>query len=38
MIRACLLVLAGGIAAEHNRVLLSSDHCHVFFVAAAILF
>jgi len=38
MIRACLLVLAGGITAEHNRVLLSSDHCHVFFVAAAILF
>ena len=38
MIRACLLVLAGGIAAEHNRVLLSSDHCRVLFVAGAILF
>ena len=31
-------MLASGIAAQHNRVRLSSDHCHVLFVAAAILF
>ncbi len=32
--RVCLLVLAGGFAAQHSRVPLSSDHCVVLFVAA----
>ena len=30
-------MLAGGIAAQHNRVLINSDHCLTLFVASAIL-
>jgi len=37
MTRACLLVLAGGFAAQHSRVPLSSDHCEVLFVAAVLI-
>ena len=37
MIRACLLVLAGGLAAQHSRVPLSLDLCKLLFVAAAVL-
>ena len=38
MIRACLLVLAGGFAAQHSRVGLSLDLCKLLFVAAAVLY
>jgi competence protein ComEC len=37
MFRACLLLLAGGFAAQHSRVLLGSDQCMWLFVATAIL-
>lgn len=36
-IKACLLVLAGGFAAQHNRLLLDSDHCKVLFVAVVLI-
>ncbi len=38
MIRACLLVLAGGFAAQHSRVPLGLDLCKLLFVAVAVLF
>jgi competence protein ComEC len=37
MIRACLLMLAGGVAAQHSRVPLSSDLCKLILVAAIVL-
>ncbi|MCH9692935.1 MAG: DNA internalization-related competence protein ComEC/Rec2 [Gammaproteobacteria bacterium] len=38
LVRVCLLLLAGGIAAQHSRVLLSSDHRAVLLVAVAACF
>lgn len=38
MIRASLLVLAGGIAAQHSRVPLGSDLCKSLFVAVLVMF
>ena len=38
MIRACLLLLAGGFAAQHSRVPLSADLCKLLFVAVAVTF
>ena len=38
MIRASLLVLAGGIAAQHSRVPLGSDLCKLLFVAVLVMF
>ncbi len=35
--KACLLVLAGGFAAQHNRLPLDSDHCSALFVAAILI-
>ena len=37
MIRACLLVIAGGLAAQHSRVPLSSDLCTLGLVASLCL-
>ena len=37
IVRVCLLVLAGGFAAQHSRVPVSSDHCTVLFVAALLI-
>ena len=37
MIRACLLMLAGGYAAQHSRVPLSSDFCKLLLVASALM-
>jgi len=37
-IKACLLLLAGGFAAQHNRLPLDSDHCIALFVAAGLIF
>jgi competence protein ComEC len=34
MIRTCLLTLAGGLLAQHNRVAVSSDFCELLIVAA----
>jgi hypothetical protein len=34
MIRACLLMIAGGYAAQHSRVPLSSDLCKLLLVAS----
>jgi len=36
--KACLLILAGGFAAQHNRLPLDSDHCNVLFVAVVLIF
>lgn len=36
--RICLLVLAGGFAAQHNRVRLDSDLCKLLFVAIILIF
>jgi len=38
LIKACLLVLAGGFAAQHNRLPLDSDHCKALFVAVVLIF
>ncbi len=38
MIPVCLLILAGGVAAQHSRVPIDSDHCNVLFVAVVIVF
>jgi competence protein ComEC len=38
LIKACLLVLAGGFAAQHNRLQLDSDHCKMLFVAVVLIF
>ena len=38
LIKACLLVLAGGFAAQHNRLPLDSDHFKVLFVAVLLIF
>jgi competence protein ComEC len=38
IIRVCLLILAGGFAAQHSRVLLNSDHCKLLFVALILTF
>jgi len=38
ILRVCLLILAGGFAAQHNRVPIDSDDCNVLFVAASIIF
>jgi competence protein ComEC len=37
MIRACLLLLAGGFAAQHSRVPLSSDLCKLLLVASILM-
>lgn len=37
LIKACLLLLAGGFAAQHNRLQLDSDHCNVLFVAVVLI-
>ena len=37
MIRACLLMLAGGYAAQHSRVPLSSDLCKLLLVASVLM-
>lgn len=37
MIRACLLMLAGGFAAQHSRVPLSSDLCKLIIVASILM-
>ena len=37
MIRACLLMLAGGFAAQHSRVPLSSDLCKLILVASILM-
>jgi len=37
MIRACLLLVAGGYAAQHSRVPLSSDLCKLLFVASIVM-
>lgn len=36
--KTCVLVLAGGFAAQHNRLPLDSDHCNVLFVAVVLIF
>ena len=36
--KACILLLAGGFAAQHNRLPLDSDHCNALFVAAVLIF
>jgi competence protein ComEC len=36
--KACLLVLAGGFAAQHNRLPIDSDHCNALFVAVILIF
>ncbi len=38
MIPVCLLILAGGIAAQHSRLPIDSDQCNVLFVAVVIAF
>jgi len=38
LIKACLLLLAGGFAAQHSRLPLASDHCNALFVAVVLSF
>ena len=38
IVRFCLLLLAGGFAAQHSRVTVSSDLCEVLFAASVALF
>lgn len=37
IVRVCLLVLAGGFAAQHSRVLFSSEQCYALFAVAVLL-
>ena len=36
--KACLLLLAGGFAAQHSRLPIDSDHCNALFVAVVLIF